>query len=256
MPANDLPQSARLELGPTDLHVWSVAIGGAAHDDVICSAEEHARAARFVRAHDGAVFLQAHGALRTVLARYVGAAPRAIAFATGTWGKPELAGAAAHSGIAFNLTHSGAVALIAVARGRAVGIDVEAVRAMPEALAIARRMLGAGAAAALEPLDAAARDHAFLRLWTAHEACIKALGRALAVASEAVRMEVRDGAPVCAWADPGAAPHGLGMAPLATAPGHVAALAWARHALRDDTPRIACFTYGNTIADPPARTCK
>src|SRR5437016_1061664 len=107
MPATALPQSAspplHRPLGPAELHVWTVAIGGPARPEnacspdarrpEICSADERARAARFVRPQDGAAFLAARGALRVVLARYVGAAPGTLVFATGEWGKPALAGA-------------------------------------------------------------------------------------------------------------------------------------------------------------------
>src|SRR5206468_1046470 len=172
---------------------------------------------------------------------------------TGEWGKPALAGAHAGCGVAFNLTHSGAVALIAVARDRLVGIDVERVRAMPAAVAIARRVLGGGVVATIQSLEGPARDHAFLRAWTVHEACIKALGRGIAVASKAVRIAVQDGDPVCAWADPEAAPHGLTVAPLATAPGHVASLAWTRRAPGEAAPQIARFDVSRILdsdADP------
>jgi 4'-phosphopantetheinyl transferase len=243
MPANALPQSAPPPLGFADLHVWTVALDGRSPSDDACSAAEHARAARFVRPRDAAAFLQAHDALRRILARYVGGAPRALDFAAGIWGKPELAGAAADAGIAFNLTHSGDCALIAIARDRSVGIDVELGRAMPEAAGIARRILGEEAAAALAPLAGDARDELFFQLWTAHEACIKAVGRALAVASDAVRIALRNDTPVCTWADPAAAPHGLALAPLASAPGHVAAVAWARRAPAEAAPAIVQFDW-------------
>jgi 4'-phosphopantetheinyl transferase len=243
MPADAHPQSASLQFGLADVHIWSVAFDGRRPQDDVCSAEEHARAARFVRPRDAAAFLAAHDALRRVLARYVGGAPQALAFAAGAWGKPALAGADAGSGIAFNLSHSGDLALIAVARERAVGIDIEVVRAMPEAVGIARRMLGEDAAAALAPLSGAARDDLFLRLWTAHEACVKAVGRALAVASAAVRIALRDGEPVCAWADPAAAPHGLAIAAFTAAQDHVAAVAWARRAPAEEAPTLVRFDY-------------
>lgn len=241
-----------IALGVHELHVWTAAPPGRPDDGAICNAEERARAARFVRPQDRDAFLHARGALRVVLGHYLDAAPGAIEFASGPWGKPELAGPFARRGFAFNLSHAGGLALIAVARERAVGIDVERVRAMPEALAIADRVIGARGAAGLEHLDPRRRDLAFLRLWTAHEACIKALGRALAVAGEAVRIGWAGGSPVCDWADPGAAPDGLDLVSLATAPGHVAALAWTRRPAADAGPagmNIARFDYAASLAD-------
>lgn len=230
-----------MALGPAEIHVWAVRLDVAASG--IASAEEQARAARFVRARDGAAYLAARGALRALLGRYCGVDPAAIAFAAGPWGKPALAGALAATGLAFNLAHSGAHALIAFARGRSVGVDIETPRALPEALAIARRICGAAAADALARLDPAERTPAFFRLWTAHEACIKAVGSALAAAAQSVRMGFDERGPYCAWAAPALAPHGLALAPLAVEGEQVAAVAWTRTAPPDAAPQIARFDF-------------
>jgi 4'-phosphopantetheinyl transferase len=63
----------------------------------------------------------AHAALRDVLARYLRYAPAELVFAAGAHGKPFLPA----FGLRFNLSHSHDVALIAVAQGREVGVDVE-----------------------------------------------------------------------------------------------------------------------------------
>jgi 4'-phosphopantetheinyl transferase len=249
MPGDDLPQSvpsaARTPpprpppLGAGAIHVWTVAAGGdAAGDLALLDAAERARAARFVRAADRAGFVRAHAAVRRVLAGYAGGDPAALAFAEGPWGKPALSGPAAAAGLAFNLTHSGGCVLIAVARARAVGIDVEAMRPRADAAAIARRMIGEAAAAALAGLDGTARDEVFLRWWTAQEAAIKALGSALAVGRAAAQVALSAGRPGCVWADPALAPFGLGMAALPAPPGHVATLAWARTAADEPDPAI------------------
>lgn len=237
--------------GADELHVWTVALRGPPRFGDIFSSAERSRADRFVRDEDRDAFLHARGALRVVLGRYLGVAPGAVAFAAGQWGKPELAEPLAARGVTFNVSHAGAVALIAVGRDRPVGIDVERVRAMPEALAIAARVLGARSAEALERLDPSRRDLAFLGLWTAHEACIKALGLALAVAEPAVRIGWREAGPVCEWADPRVAPNGLAIAPVATVPDYVATLAWVRRAdanAKPDDVRIARFDFAGPAA--------
>jgi hypothetical protein len=58
-----------------------------------------------------------------------------------------------------------------------------------------------------------------------------------------VRIALRDGAPVCAWADPAAAPHGLALAPLTGWSGHLAALAWGRRTESEEAPTIARFDF-------------
>ena len=68
-------------------------------------------------------WVAARWALRSVLARYLGGAPAAIELGLGERGKPHLAEPG--STLRFNLSHSGELALIAVAAGREVGVDVQ-----------------------------------------------------------------------------------------------------------------------------------
>jgi 4'-phosphopantetheinyl transferase len=51
-----------------------------------------------------------------------------LAFRVGRHGKPALDGSAARTGLGFNVSHSGELALCAVTHARAVGVDVEAIR--------------------------------------------------------------------------------------------------------------------------------
>ena len=75
----------------------------------------------------------------------------------------------------FNLSHSGDVTLIAVARDSEVGVDVERIRPVIEMHSIARRWLGR---------DDIAGEQEFFRAWTRHEAMVKALGVGLSGAAE------------------------------------------------------------------------
>lgn len=89
-------------------------------------------------------------ALREILGRYLGLPADELRFETGRHGKPRLA--APESELAFNLSHSSALALVAVAR-REVGVDVERVRTK-------------------RPVD-------FYRRWADREARVKYLGTGL-----------------------------------------------------------------------------
>jgi 4'-phosphopantetheinyl transferase len=71
------------------------------------------------------------------------------------------------------------MALLAVSRAEPIGVDVEALRPMPDALDLAQRFFSAGEADALGALDPADRDRAFLRMWTRKEAYLKGLGLGL-----------------------------------------------------------------------------
>ena len=171
----------RPQPAPGVVDVWraDLAVGG---DDLraLLADDERARAARFVRAEDGTRWARAHGILRALLARYAGADPRALRFAEGSHGKPRLVG---HD-IRFNLSHSGDTALIAVARDREVGVDVELPRRSVDHVAIARRILGDAKAERLAALDGPDRQREFLRAWVRWEAVLKCRGTGIGGASD------------------------------------------------------------------------
>ena len=118
---------------------------------------------------------EAARALREVLAAYLEAAPEAIRIVAGEHGKPELA----DGGLRFNLSHSGDIALVAVARERDVGVDVERIDGRRDVLALAERALGADAAAAVRAAPATDRVAVFHRGWTRREAVAKCAGTGL-----------------------------------------------------------------------------
>jgi 4'-phosphopantetheinyl transferase len=79
------------------------------------------------------------------------------------------------------VSHCDDVAVYAISRGREVGIDVEAIRALPGADGIAARCFSPReneAYVALAPRD---KPLAFFKCWTRKEAFVKALGVGLAV---------------------------------------------------------------------------
>ena len=121
--------------------------------------------------------------LVALLAAYLGLPESAVALGEDARGKPYLASAAgAAAGAAsleFNWSHSGDYALIALSRCGAVGVDIERLGKNLRAIEIARRFFDAGEADLLAALDPDARDHAFIGLWCAKEAVLKAVGEGL-----------------------------------------------------------------------------
>jgi hypothetical protein len=91
-----------------------------------------------------------------------------------------LAAYEARGDLQSSVSHSAELALIAVANGRAVGVDVEAMRAGRRLQAIAESRFSPGEAAALRALDESERDAAFYRLWVRKEAYLKATGEGIA----------------------------------------------------------------------------
>lgn len=116
--------------------------------------------------------------LRQVLALYLDEEPQEIELERGEHGKPRLA--AEPERLAFNLSHSGDLALVAVARDREVGVDVERVKPERDEVALAERALAPEAAAAVRETAEPERARLFYELWTQHEARLKCLGVGLA----------------------------------------------------------------------------
>jgi 4'-phosphopantetheinyl transferase len=141
------------------------------------TAGEADRAARFVSEPLRRRYLRSHAALRAILRNYTSAPPD---FALGEHGKPYLA---AEPALQFNLSHSGELALVAVAREIEIGVDVEHFRPMRDCMAIAERFFPPLEAAALAEVPAEHREVEFHRRWTRIEARLKATGIGLYGAS-------------------------------------------------------------------------
>jgi 4'-phosphopantetheinyl transferase len=173
-----------VELGREDVHVWSAALDVGPEFVGACAAilieDERERAARFRFEKDRTHFIVARATLRKILARYLATEPTAIAFAAGAYGKPALA-TAGQGWLQFNLSHSGGWALYALARRRAVGVDIEAVRPMADAERVAERFFSLCEREDLRRLPKADRTEGFFRCWTRKEAYIKAIGHGLSM---------------------------------------------------------------------------
>jgi 4'-phosphopantetheinyl transferase len=139
----------------------------------VLSADEHARAARFAQAGDRARYVLTRAALRQLLAERVGIPPADLSFTTTRYGKPELVGDSVWQ---FNGAHSGAWALIAIAEGARVGVDVEQQRPGDVIERLTPRFTSADEQQALAALPATQRAAWLYQLWTLKEAVMKASG--------------------------------------------------------------------------------
>jgi 4'-phosphopantetheinyl transferase len=142
------------------------------------SEEERERAARFRFAADRLLFVASHALLHHVLDGALGHAAWRLRAESG--GRPLLELPAGAPALQVSLTHTRGLAAMALANGRRVGVDTEAL-ARPEAVALlADRVLAPCEREALAALPAADRPRAFTRYWTLKEALSKALGEGLA----------------------------------------------------------------------------
>lgn len=145
----------------------------------VLSEEERVRAARFRFPALTRRYTVSHGMVRSVLADYVGTAPEGLRFDTSAHGKPLLDGPLL-DGIAFNLSHSGERALLAVSEAGAVGVDVEARRMLTHLDGVAERIMSRGEYEHFLAADgAAAGNEVVLTVWTRKEAVLKASGEGI-----------------------------------------------------------------------------
>jgi 4'-phosphopantetheinyl transferase len=167
------------------VHVWRADLAAVAADlaDLLCE-QERVRAERILSDSRGELWTRSRGLLRALLGRYLRQEPASLRFATGAHGKPTLSDGGADAP-AFNLSHSGHLALYAFSAGPAVGVDLEVGRRSVEEIAVARSWLGAAQARRLEALEPAIRRREFLRAWTRHEARLKCLGVGFGAATAA-----------------------------------------------------------------------
>ena len=177
-------------LPPDEIHVWVAnlhpASGGTAARLAATTHAERERASRFHRQDDAERYLYAHGVLRMILGEYLASDPLALHFGTHENGKPFLE----DGRLQFNLSHSGDLALIAVARARHVGVDVEQVRPMHDLDALAARICTPGELAIITGLADPHRERAFFAMWTRKEALAKATGEGISAVVRDARAAV------------------------------------------------------------------
>jgi 4'-phosphopantetheinyl transferase len=179
-------RDVKFDISPRDVVLWGCLLAGGP-DEVDAwaqwlSADELARANRFLRAADRDSFIIAHGVLRHLLARCCDLAPAQLRFDSGSAGKPSLRSVdGADPGITFSLAHCAGRALVVVGRGRAIGADLECGRDDVDVLDMANRLFEAEEAAAIAATHPDRRRDAFFRHWVAKEAVLKAEGVGLSL---------------------------------------------------------------------------
>lgn len=123
------------------------------------------------------------GPLLDLLSAYLGMPPSAVVLDHEQRGKPRLAHTVTSRlgdrRLEFNWSHSGDYALVALAFDCALGIDIEQLGKNVRTLEIARRFFDPTEADSLALLAPPQRDNAFIALWCAKEAVLKAAGEGL-----------------------------------------------------------------------------
>jgi 4'-phosphopantetheinyl transferase len=219
-----------LGLSEQAVHVWRVPLDVPVETVeqalALLSPEEREQAGRLRTEELRGRFIVRRARLRQILAQYLGTAPAAIRFQRGPYGKPSLAAPWSGARIEFSASHSADVALVAVGLARAVGIDIERIRAIPDFEAICRNYFASSEIEALGHSPEAERLAAFFRVWARKEAILKALGTGLSLALDQVEVSAaaEPASVVAIRGDRGLAAHWR-LEDLHPAPGFAAALA-------------------------------
>ncbi len=196
-----------------EVHIWKACLDDRLPEEhrTLLSPDERVRAERYRFAIDRRRFVAGRAILRMLLGRYLCREPADLGFVEGAHGKPRLVDDGRPSEeLQFNVSHADELALYAVGRGGAVGIDVERVREIPDWEGIADTFFEPQERARLHRLTADRRRLAFLQAWTRREALLKASGDGLSGETEG-RASARDDA--------------FSVGSLVPAPGYLAALA-------------------------------
>jgi 4'-phosphopantetheinyl transferase len=189
--SNQLP-----ELAPGGIHVWRASFASITVDEVrqtalfspLLSPEEVSRAARLATPALRRRYRLAHSLLHTLLREYTQSWPHRYEIVYQQAGKPILVVPDAQPPVEFNMSHTGEVVVVALARV-AVGVDIEVVRPLDELDALIAATCTAQEQALFAALDPSARLRAFYRLWTRKEAWIKLLG--VGMAHDVATVDVR-----------------------------------------------------------------
>ena len=159
------------------------------------SDDERVRAQRFRFVKDRTHFIAARGWLRAILGRYLLKEPQTLSFSYNAHGKPSLAEMPESESLSFNVTHARGMALYAITRNRAIGVDLEYIQRPMEWESIAERFFSPYEVSMLRAVPPDRRHIAFFNCWTRKEAYIKARGLGLSLALDQFDVSLTPGEP-------------------------------------------------------------
>lgn len=170
-------------LGQAEIQVWRINLAqDTAGEDRLkacLSAEERERTGRFHFAHDRRRFVIRRAALRHLLAAHLSVSPDAVRFLPGSHGKPGLLGQAGPAGLRFSCSHSADLGLVAMARGRELGVDLEQHRPLADAGDLTNAFFSPCEIAELKGVPPELKARSFFDCWSRKEAFVKAIGLGL-----------------------------------------------------------------------------
>ena len=218
-------------LSSNQVHVWCICLDLLSlrfeYLKRLLSGDEVYRAMRFCFERDRIRFVITRAMLRVILSWYLRRKPGELCFSYTKYGKPVLADASDDFAIDFNVSHSGGLALCAIARDREIGVDIESIRPFKNMEGIVMSMFSKQEKEVFSALPEYMKQEAFFNCWTRKEAYTKAVGRGLSYPLDKFSVSMMPGEPArllevegeqneeCRWA----------LKEISPAPGYVAAVA-------------------------------
>jgi 4'-phosphopantetheinyl transferase len=217
-------------LDPGDIDLWLVRIDEAeafaATLSLALSPGERERVSRVRAPHHRQRRALRWACRRAIVAGYVGCTPAALHFRHESAGRCLIE---QHADLTFSAAHAGDISLVALGRGRPLGIDLEPLSAAARIEEVADSYLPRDRVRRVRATESQGREEEWVRLWTELEACAKLDGEGLGDL-DAARAETLLGQAV----------HRVQFRPE---PGYLATLVYEGRAAR-----LSCFVF-----DPDAR---
>jgi 4'-phosphopantetheinyl transferase len=177
-----------IPLTSAEIHVWLASYDELAEERLhsayreLLDEAERKQEPRFYFARDRRRYLVTRALVRTVLSRYAEVNPREWVFSTNAYGRPEIVNAQGRdAGLSFNISHTHSLIVLGVTRHRALGVDVENVRAREVSIDIADHYFAPQEVAALRAVPSHEQQYRFFEYWTFKESYIKARGMGLSL---------------------------------------------------------------------------
>ena len=188
---------AAASLGTDEVQVWMATAppdeAGLAALTHTLSPDERERAGRFSVSEPRRQFVFGRALLRQLLGACLKVEPITLAFGYQPRGKPFLSQSALDGDLRFNLSHSGRMVAVALARGREVGVDIESIQRLEDWLLLAGRIFSPLELCELRSLPKPQQREAFFNGWTRKEAYLKATGEGLTDALPAIEVTLAPG---------------------------------------------------------------
>lgn len=162
-----------------EIHLWSADLDELPADASVLSISERSRADRMVFAEHRRRFIAARVWCRSILGSCLGLEPRDVPLVADSYGKPHLRVGTGLADLRFNVSHCGRLALMGIAAGRNIGVDLEAPLPATSWPRVAERFLTCEERTYVRDLAGPQQSLALAEIWTRKESLSEALGTGL-----------------------------------------------------------------------------